>query len=91
MTLLDPAADLAYEPLSHRSRRTFNHCLCSPVWLTPALRIGETRLMQVAYPELPPTIAFVDVLLQCHAVLHVPVTPLGRPRRPRTHRPGPPR
>ena len=63
VTLLDTSSRLAYEPLSHRSRRTFNHCLCSPVWLVQQrLRIGETRLLQVAYPELPPSTAFVDVL-----------------------------
>ena len=39
---------------SNRSRRTFNHCLCTPLWLVQQeLRIGETRLMQVAYAELP--------------------------------------
>ena len=32
----------------------FNHCLCSPLWVVQQdLRIGETRLLQVAFPELP--------------------------------------
>ena len=79
VTLLDPPSRTAYAPLSHRSRRTFNHCLCSPVWLVQQrLRIGETRLMQVAYPELPPDTAFVDVVLANVApFVHVPVTGVG--------------
>ena len=56
--------DQVYRPLSHASRRLFNHCLCTPLWvIQQALRIGETRLLQIAYPELPATLAYVDVSL----------------------------
>ena len=59
------------------SRAEFNHCLCSPIWRQPArLRIGETRLLQVAFPELPPALQFVDVIMaNVHAVLPRPGEP----------------
>jgi hypothetical protein len=78
--LLDPEAEKVYRPLSHDSARGFNRCLCSPVWMAQlGLRIGETRLMQVAYPELPASVRFVDVDLATVAPFtHVPVTPPGR-------------
>ncbi len=79
ISLLDPASQLNYQPLRHRSRRTFNHCLCTPAWLIQQrLRIGETILLQVGYPELPAETAFVDVALANIApIAHVPVTPVG--------------
>ena len=33
MFLLDPAAGKVYRTLSHESRRLFNRCLCTPLWL----------------------------------------------------------
>jgi len=77
--LLDSPSRTAYAPLSNRSRRSFNHCLCSPMWLVQQrLRIGGTQLMQVAYPELPPGTAFVDVIVaNVMPFVHVPVTPVG--------------
>ncbi len=79
MSLLDPAADLAYQPLAHRSRQQFNHCLCVPLLrLQPDLRIGETRLLQTAFPALPPSLAFVDVnIFTVAPIRHVPVSPVG--------------
>ena len=57
IALIDPLSDRVFQPLSHRSRELFNHCLCSPPWVIQQdLRIGETRLMQIAYPELPATV-----------------------------------
>jgi hypothetical protein len=79
MSLLDPAADLAYQPLAHRSRVEFNHCLCVPLLrLQPNLRIGETRLLQTAFPPLLPSLAFVDVnIFTVAPIRHVPVSPVG--------------
>ena len=79
IALLDPLSDQVYQPLSHESRQLFNHCLCTPPWVIQQdLRIGETRLMQIAYPELPATLAYVDVSLATLApFVHVPVSPVG--------------
>jgi hypothetical protein len=78
--LLDPTAGHAYRSLTHRSRREYNHCLCSPLWsVQPELRLGQTRLMQAVYPPLPAEVAFLDVYLANLApVVHVPVTPSGQ-------------
>ena len=77
--LLDPVTGEVYQPLTHRSRQLFNHCLCSPPWVIQQdLRIGETRLMQIAYPELPADVAYVDVsLATLPPFVHVPVSPIG--------------
>lgn len=78
--LLDAAAGRAYRPLQHRSRRQFNHCLCTPPWVAQLdLRIGETRLMQAAFPALPARTTHVDVSLSTLPLFfRVPVTPAGR-------------
>src|SRR3712207_953066 len=78
-TLIDPEAGLVYSPLRHRSRRVFNHCLCTPlVRLQPDLRIGSTRMLQTTFPALPASLAFVDVgLATVSPIRHVPVSPLG--------------
>jgi hypothetical protein len=78
-TLIDPTAGRVYSPLRHRSRRDFNHCLCTPlVRLQPDLRIGSTRLLQTAFPALPGSLAFVDIgLATVSPIRHVPVSPLG--------------
>ena len=100
IVLLDPGDDVAYRPLSHHSRQVFNHCLCTPVWLAQqSLRIGETVLLQIAYPVLPRSLREVDVAFSTVApVFGVPVTPLGQVPKPTTpvdlaraapiHRPG---
>jgi hypothetical protein len=77
--LIDPAAGRVYSPLRHRSRRAFNHCLCTPmVRLQPDLRMGSTRLLQTTFPALPATLAFVDVgLATVSPIRHVPVSPVG--------------
>ncbi|MFL6063688.1 MAG: hypothetical protein ACJ72G_03350 [Friedmanniella sp.] len=78
--LLDPAARHAYRSLTHLSRREYNHCLCSPLWsVEPELRVGETRLLQVAFPPLPDGLGFVDVYLaNLPPVVHLPVTAIGQ-------------
>jgi hypothetical protein len=78
--LLDPAAQHAYRSLTHKSRREYNHCLCSPLWsVQPELRLGQTRLLQAVYPPLPAGLGFLDVYLANLApVVHVPVTPVGQ-------------
>jgi hypothetical protein len=78
--LLDPAERHVYRSLTHRSRREYNHCLCSPLWsVQPELRLGQSRLLQAVYPTLPAAVAFLDVYLANLApVVHVPVTPIGQ-------------
>jgi hypothetical protein len=80
LLLLVPGAERVYQPLVHRDRaEQFNHCLCTPLWvLSQDLRVGETRLLQAAFPSLPAGLAHVDVgLLTVAPVRHVPVTPEG--------------
>ena len=80
MYLLDPAGGKVYRTLSHKSRRLFRRCLCTPMWLAQqGLRIGETRLLQATFPELPETLDFIDVdLINLAPFVHVPVTPIGQ-------------
>lgn len=78
--LLDAAGQRAYRPLQHRDRRQFNHCLCTPPWVVRlSLRIGETRLLQIAFPELPAGTRSVDVSFATLPLFTgVPVTPAGQ-------------
>ena len=80
MYLLDPTGGKAYRTLSHKSRRLFRRCLCTPMWLAQqGLRIGETRLLQATFPELPEALDFIDVaLINLAPFVHVPVTPIGQ-------------
>jgi hypothetical protein len=77
--LVDPGAGLVYQPLRHESRRVFNHCLCTPlVRLQSDLHVGSTRLLQTAFPALPASLEFVDVVLATVPPFHhVPVSPVG--------------
>jgi hypothetical protein len=79
VALLDPAGAHAYRPLAHQSRRLFNHCLCTPIWVVAqSLRIGETRLLQIAFPALPGATNFIDVsMATVTPFAHVPVSPAG--------------
>ena len=58
--LIDAKRRELYRPLVHRniSRR----CLCTPIWRAQrSLRIGQTAVLQVGFPELPPDVTAVDV------------------------------
>jgi hypothetical protein len=79
VALLDPAGAHVYRPLTHQSQRVFNHCLCTPLWLVAqGLRLGDTRLLQITFPELPGTMNFVDVsMATVTPFAHVPVSPEG--------------
>jgi hypothetical protein len=79
LALIDPATGRAYQPLEHKSERQFHHCLCVPMLrLQPDLRVGETRLLQAAFPSLPKSLSFVDVsLLSVAPFRHVPVSAIG--------------
>ena len=79
LTLLDARDRKVYLPLVHSSREEFNHCLCTPLLrLQPTLRLGETRLLQVAFPSLPESLDFVDVTLNTVTPFrHLPVSPVG--------------
>jgi hypothetical protein len=80
MFLIDPDGGKAYRTLSHQSRRLFNRCLCTPLWLAQqGLRIGETRMLQATFPPLPDALGFIDVsLINLAPFVHVPVTPIGQ-------------
>ena len=80
MFLIDPTGGKAYRTLSHQSRRLFNRCLCTPLWLAQqGLRIGETRMLQATFPPLPDALGFIDVdLINLAPFVHVPVTPIGQ-------------
>jgi hypothetical protein len=80
MFLLDPDGRKVYRTLSHQSRRLFNRCLCTPLWLAQqGLRVGETRLLQATFPPLLAVLAFIDVdLINMAPFVHVPVTPIGQ-------------
>jgi hypothetical protein len=80
MFLIDPVGGKAYRTLSHQSRRLFNRCLCTPLWLAQqGLRIGETRMLQATFPPLPEALGFIDVdLINLVPFVHVPVTPIDR-------------
>jgi hypothetical protein len=80
MFLLDPAGGQVYRTLSHQSRRLFNRCLCTPLWLAQqGLRVGDTRLLQASFPPLPAELDFIDVdLINLTPFVHIPVTPIGQ-------------
>ena len=62
MVLLDPGTGRVYRPLISAARGA-RHCLCTPIWaVMGTLRLGETRLLQVAFPSLPTTTRTVDVV-----------------------------
>jgi hypothetical protein len=79
MFLVDAPDGKVYRTLSHQSRRLFNRCLCTPLWLAQqGLRIGETRLLQATFPPLPDTLGFIDVdMINLAPFVHIPVTPIG--------------
>ena len=79
IVLIDPRKKKVYRPLSHRSREQAYRCLCTPIWSAQAtLHLGETRLLQVAYPPLPASVRFVDVVAATLPPFnHVPVSPDG--------------
>jgi hypothetical protein len=76
--LVDRAGGHVYRPLSD-SQEGVPNCLCSPLWVAQmAIRLGETRLLQVSYPELPAALEFVDVApANVVPFFHVPVSPRG--------------
>jgi hypothetical protein len=77
--VLSDGAGRVYRQLTHISRAEFNRCLCSPIWATQlGLRLGETRMLQLTFPELPADVKFLDVSLANVPIFwHVPVSPLG--------------
>ena len=79
IVLLDPGSDTVYRPLSHKQSSQAYQCLCTPIWAAQAtLHIGETRLLQVAYPPLPAGVRFVDVVASTLPPFgHVPVSGEG--------------
>lgn len=73
--LVDAFDDRIYRPLTDGS-----HCLCSPLRSARrGLRIGETRLLQVTFPELPAEQKVIDIDLPTVPMFNqVPVTPAGK-------------
>lgn len=63
IVLLDPGTQRVYRPLVSPETQRARHCLCTPLWATlGTLRLGETRLLQVAFPPLPARTRSVDVV-----------------------------
>jgi hypothetical protein len=79
IVLVDPRTGKVYRPLAHHSRRQAYRCLCTPIWAAQAtLHLGETRVLQVAYPTLPRAVRFVDVIASTlPPFTHVPVSDRG--------------
>ena len=77
IVLVDPRSKRVYRPLSHRGRNQAYRCLCTPIWAAQTnLHLGETRLLQVAFPALPASVRFVDVVAATLPPFgHLPVTP----------------
>lgn len=80
IVLLEPRTQRVYRPLSHRDQSQAHRCLCTPIWSAQTtLRIGETRMLQIAYPALPRRVRFVDVVAATLPPFgHVPVSGTGR-------------
>ncbi len=68
-----------YRPLAHKSPDVFHHCLCTPLWLAQLhLRVGETRMLQLAFAPLPDGVGHVDVSLpNTMPFWHIPVMAQG--------------
>lgn len=79
IVLLDPRSGRVYRPLARTEPGLVDQCLCTPIWAAQAtLHLGETRLLQVAYPPLPRDVRFVDVVASTLPPFgHVPVTSQG--------------
>jgi hypothetical protein len=77
--LVDGLGARVYRPLISHGFAGFDSCLCSPVRLVErTLRIGETELLQIAFPPLPDDLATVDVdIATVPTFTHVPVTGVG--------------
>ncbi len=80
LDLVDPVGRRVYRPLSQQDRDQGPHCLCTSLWLAQQrLVVGETQLLQVAYPALPASVDAVDLQLPTAASFsHVPVTAAGQ-------------
>jgi hypothetical protein len=72
------AGGKVYRPLT-RSGPQGSGCWCTPIWLAQRyLRIGQTTLLQIAFPELPADLALVDVdIATITPFSGVPITPAG--------------
>lgn len=80
VTLLDVSRRRAYRPLVSREH---TGCLCTPIARAGAsLRIGQTSLHQIAFPQLPKGTPAVDVFISTVPPFwRVPVTPNGQAPR----------
>lgn len=79
IALLDPRSRRVFRPLAQQGRRQTSRCLCTPIWAAQStVRLGETRLLQIAFPPLPATVRSVDVLAATLPPFsHVPVSAAG--------------
>jgi len=77
--LLDGWAARVYRPLTSQGFGGLPSCLCSPVRLAERnLKIGQTQLLQIAFPPLPTDLPTVDVDIATVPIFaHVPVTAVG--------------
>lgn len=77
--LVDGVAKKVYRPLTYRGPSQPQTCLCTPIWLAQRnLRLGETLLLQLAFPELPKTLRTIDVDVTTVPMFsRAPITPEG--------------
>lgn len=60
--LIDAFGRDVYRPLTAADPSELQRCLCSPIWLAQRnLRIGQTTLLQIAFPELAENLQTIDV------------------------------
>ena len=76
--LLDAAGGRVFRPLAE-VRRGREACLCTPLGQAQDdVRIGQTTLLQTAFPPLPFGLLAVDVdIATVPPFYHIPVTPIG--------------
>lgn len=79
VTLIDAPARRVYRPLTVTGRAGQWRCICSPVQLAERqLRVGQTSLLQIVYPQLPTDVIRIDVDVATVPIFwHVPVTGIG--------------
>jgi hypothetical protein len=77
--LVDTLGRRVYRPLTSKSYPGLQSCLCTPLRVVERnLRIGQTQLLQVAYPELPDDQSTIDVdVATVPMFFRVPVTTAG--------------
>lgn len=76
--LIDAPAGKLYRPLWKRSGNNAE-CICIPWFgLNSELKVAETRLLQIAFPELPTTLQAITVNVANVPLVTMPISPKGQ-------------